>query len=469
LTKEEILYIIVIVFAVTVILGLILLCNHLEDVAKSPRVSRLSGPTYARTAIPPITKPTWHLKWSYDSFNLDDFIPHTVSMGGDGGQIFTLMYINPARNLLFSSYDNNDRPIPLIDYSGDLLVTLFPKAASSKNSDIHVSLAQEAEILDYQDVIVRKFETSSVTPDWEKEVFTHIVNQDFTGLSISDDGEIILVTIYDMTNGKVYLITMDNEGNVIYEGHAPTLGGFYGDSIENDYKLSGDGSTIILRTPLKATIRDIYGNILDSIYDISGFNTHALSMSFDGSRIVLVFGNSLIKTFDKNLNNDYVESRIITLSQNDILTSTELSEDGNTLVYSYYNMVQDILVIQAVDITNGVTELMRKEYSVPGTLINQVRKISINSDGSRFAAGLWGDEQNSVPELLVFDVNQNEPIAEMDLYYDDINAGVPYHNDVVSVIDLEISPDGTKVVVAHKGDHANNLAGGGKIQLYEYS
>jgi len=143
----------------------------------------------------------------------------------------------------------------------------------------------------------------------------------------------------------------------------------------------------------------------------------------------------------------------VPLGTNQYAATVALSADGSTLVAGVQTLteLEDARLI-ALDVASQ-QPLWDTTFSGGGEYQNIVAELSITPDGERFAAGLWGDEDNLVPEVLVFRRESPNPLIE--------------HHLEGSVMDLDLAPNGIDLAVASKGVHANVLGGGGALSYFK--
>jgi len=216
--------------------------------------------------------------------------------------------------------------------------------------------------------------------------------------------------------------------------------------------LSDDGSTLYWASSSTCTLWDVASRTtITSFALFTSLDCHAISG--DG-RVFAYGGFNTVKIYERQTGGGYGFTHQMTVPGQAVCGRIDISADGSTLVTGFnlwdFNLG---VVIQALDIPTK--QLTMSDTAIgAGTLQNVVADIAVADDGRRFAVGLWGDEAGLVPELRLYRREQSAPSATYD-----------YPG---SVYDLDISPDGERVVVGTKAVHANVYAGGGTIDLYRF-
>ncbi|MFH1452341.1 MAG: WD40 repeat domain-containing protein [archaeon] len=395
------------------------------------------------------------LLWSLDfaSEIEDEELIMSVTLGDDGNGVFFQTGPVDGDYKLISSFDSGSLE-PIFNIGADDY-NIWSNVVSAKKDDVYVSHSQRevGGSLSVREGIVRKFTSSSNNPDWEHVIPGVIYDHKNSKVFMSDDGETIVTMAWNYDGSSfrnIFEVLNPDTGVPIIQ--IPDISLIW--NYKGEAALSGDGSTFVVRNGFYTKIIDTAtGNILFS--DLIIKDSEEVHISYDGS--LIFFGLESLTKLERQPNGDYLESSFINVgdlgySQAQFVEMA-LSEDGSKLYYGLrFSDGSRQHKIGVYDIVNG-QNLM--EYTVIGVgqYSNTIDVISVSESGEIFAVGMWGDEFHSIPEVLIFDVNQNEPIGEY------VQEG--------SVFGLEVSPDGTKVAVAVKAQHMSELGGGSYVNLYE--
>jgi hypothetical protein len=376
------------------------------------------------------------------------WIAETVAIGNEGSQVFTEFGSLQNSVMLFSAFDVNP-PSPA--WSDEGVVYNFARhVASASDADVHVSLHQEFEAgsTSIRRAVLRCYTSSSDAMDWSYELPVSIPGHTHSDLRVSAGGERIITEVYDSYQGRTHISTFDsNAGQPMAAQWLQTMGAVHA------FALSADGTVAAVASDMSLLVLDVDTLAVKfTKYFIGTPNYGALSISGNGD--VVVYGSYMkALVFEASGPDAYVEMPSIALTQGRYCNEIGISRDGTTLVMGLNTF--DNLARAEVLAMDFATRQVVNEYEIAGVggYQNSVCGIGVARDGSRFVVGLWGDQGQTVPEVLMFGRGSHEPIFEIDL--------------PGSVNALDLSPEGDRVAIASKGTHANVLGGGGAIWLFE--
>jgi WD40 repeat protein len=413
----------------------------------------LAGSAFLGMAALTAASAQTQLVWSVDS-GTEGWLPRTVSIGNEGTQVFTRVgpFYDHAR--VYSAHDANP-PTPVWART-ETHNTYKHKVASAELTDLHVSIHEEyvGGTSGPKRPIVEKLTTSSGTLDWSYTIPTDHYGNELSEVFVSEDGVVIVAVSYDLSatfDPRVVVFT-PNSSVPIANSLVSTVGA------PDRVLLSGDGSTLYIWGGSRITIVDIPSLQTiwtGAIFDEGLQSGHAIS--YDGRTIAFGAGNGL-RIYERQGSN-YVELHRYYFPSDFRCEAVDLSRDGSKLAAganaSFDNLTVQIVALKRnlTDSTQPLVVTMLNEQEGQGTYANIVSHIAMAADGSTFAVGLWGDEDNTIPEVQFFDSRQNEPIGTHDL--------------PGSVMALDLSDDGKRAAVAAKATHANVFAGGGSVSLFE--
>ncbi|MCC6406784.1 MAG: hypothetical protein IT453_06445 [Planctomycetes bacterium] len=382
--------------------------------------------------------------WSYGDNGLA-WIATAVSIGDRGGQVFTEFDQNSERAELFSVYDTSP-PTPVWTDTTPF-GTEFRQVASADAQPIHVAIDQVVlgGQMTTRQAILRKYTSSSGTPDWTY-TFAPVINAQ-SNVAISRDGQRIVAAIFDDTNWEVEIAVFAPGSNVPLSYTAVPTGT---NGYLRGFDLSSDGSTLYFTGGTTAYLFDVasaqvvHTSPLNALFDshaISGDGKVFANGSFNAMYVWEKQGATWVNTFTRSVAGQCYCAEI------------DISDDGSTIAsgwtfYSNYLTVR----VEALDVATKATT-MSNVASGLGSKQNVIADVSISADGKHFAVGVWGDAGGIVPELRIFDRAQNAPIATID------TPG--------SVFDVEISADGKRAIAGSKAVHANDFGNGGRLDLLD--
>ena len=383
--------------------------------------------------------------WRYESDG--SWIAEAVSLGNKGTQVFTEhgSYQNEAA--LLSAHDGaNVSPVWSDSSVGYNFVR---RVASAENTDLHVSTHQEYadETHASRHAVLRCFDSTSSSPRWTFNSPILIGSHDHSAVAISDDGQTIVLAIYDSSSGgTVVSVFGPDSATPTAETELSTLGGF------GALALSSDGSTLAVSAPYKQTILDLEGLVVEhSVVTVTGAQYGDVAVSADGDLVALGTPGDFT-VFQRGEQGGYHESYAFPVDPGVVVRGLALSEGGDVLIAGLqsFSQMNDARIV-IVDLDQAVVV---QDFTIQGagSYQNTIQELACSRDGSSYVLGMWGDEQDTVPEVMVFETHSTVPLLA------DFLPG--------SVNDLDFSADGSWLAVASKGVHANTWGTGGSISLY---
>jgi len=425
------------------------------------------------------TSHTQGLKWTYDDpFNL---ALSFISIGNFGATLFSVPELFSSIFMLSTS--DVHPPTPYFDLEHEHLQRQN-RVASARNADVHVEFTGNTTngFSGPTTNSIRRISEDGVVL-WEYVFPGEGSNSIQGGVDISDDGNTIasISWQYNGTTSAMYLVTLDKDGNIIYEGY-PGLWGFLIGGITNyGYALSGDGSTLAVVTNLREHILETHtGNIIGSESNYNADTTGAIAINHDGTRVVSkhnVFNstsgenNFAIRIFDypfASSNEEFIYPKGI--EDDNIVTGPSgigISDDGTKIAYGYIydghywdhtpGPLQWKGGFDLLDITSIQNPSLLVQYDYEPEAVGNGKysqSVEIAADGSRFAVGFQGNaaqEWAHGGQVLVFDQGQNEPLHE---FY------VPG-----PVKDIALTADGTRLGVSFN-HYSNQASTDGQLSVF---
>ena len=385
------------------------------------------------------------LAWSYQSDG--SWIADAVSLGEAGTQVFSEHGAYSNAVVLLSAHDA-DPPAPVWSNEASGL-NFFRRVDSADHGGAHVALHQEylPGSNSQRQALLRYYSAGSSIPAWSYTFPVVIPNHPYSHVRISEDGDRVVGVVYDMSLGKTFVASFDGSSSTpTATAWITTLGVYKG------FDLSADGSTVALVSDLKVTLLDAVTLAETHAKYIFGQSVQgALGVSGDGG-LVAVGVTSEAWIFERGATGPYTQTASVAYPAGTFCLELGVSADAGTLVLGLNAAGNPSLArVRAVDLPSRQVT-MDHPLQGSGEYMNNVERVSVAADGSRFAVGLWGDELETLPEVLVFRRHQDGPVFTYDL--------------PGSVTSLDLSPAGDRLAVGSKGGHASEIASGGAVWLF---
>jgi len=384
------------------------------------------------------------LLWRHESDG--SWIAESASLGNHGTEVFVEYGDFDNRAALLSGHASNaDTPIWQVD---QVHLNVRRRVDSSEFTSVHVSAhLLYDEVADTWQTQLRKFSLGSTVADWQFDSSIVSLSPEYLDVAVSDDGQRIVLIEWDpAANGsRVSLFGPDSAVPVAVHA-VPSFGGV------RRFQLSEDGSTLLLVSNQKVTLVDVASGAVvyeDYLFGIAEYFSFAIS----GDGAVLGYSKmGSIRTYHRNEVGVYEQGPVHSPGQGHYARAMDLSMDGGVLFAGLQKLGNlNAVRFKAIDTATG-TVLLDHELEGSGALSNLIESVECSSDGTRFAAGLWGDADGVAPEVLAFEVGEAGPILAEDL--------------PGSVYSISLSPDGRHLAVASKGVHSSVWGGGGAFSLY---
>lgn len=392
--------------------------------------------------------------WTFPSDGT--WIADTVSLGNGGTQVLSSWGAYARTTALFSIHDDGGLATPVWT-SGDLGFNWRRRVASADEADVHVELHQryaspgsQARVVD-----LTVYTSSDASPAWSTTLPLELPALSEAEVVVSADGSRIIAYVSDAASGGAHVTTVtstvDADGVRTFSLGASGLIPLT--SNPSVFCASADGSTVAIGTISRITVADV--DTISVLQVLSHFGQPqygALSLSSDGGR--LSFGTMhKLRVFERGADDLYASILELDLQQGQFCLRAVLSPAGDQCTVGLHEFGNSAdATITTIDVGTG-TKIFERSYSSEGAHQNYVWRLEYSADGSRVAAGLWGDEAGGVPELVVFEPANDEMLLEWDFEG--------------SVLDLDFAGNGHWLSVASKGVHANVLGGGGALSTFQ--
>ncbi len=403
-------------------------------------------------ALPPAPVPTAvviqtldaGLVWSKPDAG-EGWVGQSVALGQHGTLAFTEFDSATDRAELISSLD----VMPLAPLWTDPQPWTSQDARVDASADAGVLVSSRqfpvSGVSGPRQTIVSKYSAASAAgPDWEYTFPTSGYGP--ARALVSRDGRRIVAGLLDPLGSLRLAIFDPLSGVPTYTATLPC-----GPQLRA-FLLSDDGSTVYWASGTTCTVWDVASHAtIANFLLFTSLDCHAISG--DG-RVFAYGGFNTVDIYERSPGGSFVHTHQMTVPGQAVCGKIDISADGSTLVAGFNLWDFNVgVVIQALDVPTK-TLTMSDTAIGAGTLQNVVSDISMSDDGQRFAVGLWGDQAGLVPELRLYQRNQNAPVQTFD-----------YPGSVYSV---DMSPNGRRVLVGTKAVHANTYAGGGTVDLHRF-
>jgi hypothetical protein len=279
------------------------------------------------------------------------------------------------------------------------------------------------------------------TPEWTLD------------LSFGTNGTAILLTDEEGVNGFV-LLWRDVERELVVCRIDLVSGGLYdyvfypADSLDSA-TISADGSRLAVVSGTTLRILDEYGYLVEERGLFAA--TPALAFDTDGSHLA-VGGYGNVQLFEQQ-DGGYVQSLLLSAGATELAKVVDVSDDASVIAVGWWDAATgNDARFEVFDGANGDSLRELTYLGTPGGLQNSPSAVEVSRDGRRIACGSWGDG-DSDPELVLLGLDQAQPVLEADL--------------PGSVLHLDLDETGTRVLVAAKHLHANQMGVTGELRLYD--
>lgn len=387
--------------------------------------------------------------WSYPSDG--SWIGEAVSLGNHGTQVFSIYGAFLLRTALFSAHDSIEAtPVWVASESG---FNYERRVVSAETSDVHATMHQETVQGAQCKAVLRSYTSASAAPVFEHSVPAVFFSQPFTDVAISEDGTWTVGLTYDPSGGVTLISSVQSdvspEGlrsfSLNSETAVDTLGGV------EEFALSADGSTLVMRAHLKTTVFDVAtAQVVHEAFNFGQPNYGALDVAADGS--LYAYGSlGSAYVVERDASGAYSSPLEHDLGPATFCRQIAVSIDGTRLAVGVQKLGQSAAAsVRVLDTLTGAMTF-EKDLSGSGIWQNMFSGLEFSTDASRLAVGLWGDEGEEIPEVNVFSLVTGETLLS--------------HHFAGSVTDIDLSGNGDWLSVASKGTHANVMGGGGELTL----
>lgn len=376
----------------------------------------------------------------------EGWLARTLSVGNQGSEVFTLTGPLIDYTRIYSAYDTS--PPQAMLHSSSIPETQRHRVDSASNTDVHVSLydmLDQGTIGNLRKLVVKKYSASNL--DWTYNFPVQTNGHKDTFVAVSNDGETILAAAKNIFNGFSFDIAF-LKGNYSSTTATTTPVHFSPTGIFKSFGLSADGSTFFIagssgiqvgNTATRAITHNVSVPFVDSFRSkvvISGSGRFLAYATDSRVRILERTSSTYTVRYTYDIPGSYSYESHLDFSENDALLACGI------------NYPPDLHLARVVSfdvLASGGPRLLHTDLLTGGgDFDDRISDVSAAANGNRFVVGTWGDDQNLIPEVLVYGLVQSRPVGTVDL--------------PGSVWDLDMAADGKSFAVGFKHLHANVFA-----------
>ena len=475
LTVSEIIFVVVVTVLVSFITLEIIFQNFSEELGLSPFV--LGGGTATRVTVPQsgiggVPSSPWSKKWQweYPGYSyLDGPEGRLVGVGNGDSKVFSKMVFDEYPETLFDVV-NSDPAVPIFNY--DYLPLLggsdegLAIDASEANDIFAVVVYRKEGFTGPSKYILRVYDSAGLLWEYDSFASPAFGASYAADVAVSGDGNKVVVSTATSSSSievTIFDLTLSNP-ELSPDIRNPSTIVTYGKS-----KISEDLSSVLIQSGIWYTVYDI---LVDSLSTISSPSSSEFQsalpavISDDGSLVAIQTLNGSIATgidyginFYKKQGNSYAHYGWIKSPINLVnFGPLAISGDKSTFTIGWSGVsggnTYDGFIIQVIDLTSGFFGTVLMQDSLVGdqgggSLTNLVSAIDISANGQIIAVGSIGDGSELVDEVLIYNLgnaNPNSPEFKYRVFENEADG-------TGSVRGLDLSNDGTKLVVAASAGH----------------
>ena len=359
-------------------------------------------------------------------------IPNSAAMGAGGDEAWVSHSLNDERISKFTVAAGNTPDIVyslLAEQPGNLGV------AAASNGALGAAISQS----DTGTVTLRGFSNAGGSaPLWEYTFDDEYVETRTRSVAVNADGSRVAACAYD--GAETLLVILDGNGTVL---NSTTISGF---ALSLD--MDDSGNRVVVTAGATARLYDTNTMTEEFALAVSGAGGWA-RISNDGSAIADGgFNVRAAREIEGVWQVVYSGT-----GSSDWFGAVSLSADGQTLFAVSHDYASGYLENdhRIVDLNTGAV-VASSGFAGSGSYQNSVVSSEVNADGTVFVAATWGDQANTEPEIRVYDRDLNM-IDSLD------TDGSPFA--------MDLSRDGSRIVVSTKSVHANTFGSGGATQIFD--
>ena len=323
------------------------------------------------------------------------------------------------------------------------------KSRSAKKGNYHVAtyFTWANEQYSAQHRVLRLYESDTPTPVWTYVSPLQDLNNARFDAAISDSGNVIVLVEFNPYLARTVIRAFHPQSSIpFHESEVDTFLDAY------HFNLSADGDTVLLSNSNKAIAYSLSQGLVTFEKYFFHSNITSQSVSGDGSKIAFGFSGA-VEVYQNDDSHDLLHA--LTLDSGAVAKSVALSKNGKALAAG-----ATLFPLTDVQIKTWAlpSEVLLLEDWVMGEEVetlyyNDVHRLIFSANGSILAAGLFGDQNQTAPNLRLYNTRSGTLIDGQ------FGPG--------SILDLDFSADGRFVLANFKDGHANDWGGGGEVRCIE--
>lgn len=366
--------------------------------------------------------------WQYSD---DNSITNSVALADNNDESWVAHNLNFER-MAYHQTSGDGTPI----YEFDLAALDAPTVAVACAEDTSLGVLLTA---DPGGVVVRAFTSAGGnTPIWTYTFDSAYPSARYRSIDVSNDGSIVAAVASNPTVTQMAWIVILNgaTGAVLTEGAIST-------NSNVQLELTDDGSRAMLTLGAEARLIDTTTLATLHSFTVSGSGGYH-RISGDGT-VAVAGGFNYVAWRETRAGWSQIFNR--TAASNWFGGGAAVSGDGSTMFVVSYNYATGYLTLtyRILDLAAGGTEIAQIMTQGAGSFQDTVQIAHVDTTGTRFSVASWGVQNNAHPEVQVFD-RDLALIASVD------TPGSPF--------DMQMSADGSTLLIGSKAVHANTFGRG---------
>ena len=263
--------------------------------------------------------------WTHQSEN-QGWTPKNIALGDRGGQVLTQFGAGYDFSRLFSATDQGPALPVWENHIGAL--SYNQRTASADETDVYVTLHDQALTASTRRLYLRKFRSSSETPEWTYELPTITNTHDLFDVAVSEDGSRIVAATVNPATTEVDVFVLGPNSPTPQRTVSVPLFGFM-----RGLDLSADGSRLLVASDLFAKVVDLDNGVEVDAITLS-ISPLTLAISGNGDAIAIGGQNALsVMALDDDGDYEPVFTKLITGSW--YCREADISAGGETLACGF--------------------------------------------------------------------------------------------------------------------------------------
>lgn len=384
-------------------------------------------------------------RWSHAAPAARPWIPTAVDLAADGELVWAAPDVSSPHLLLLAGPGRLRPEVVGVD-RGPALHEGSYDVLGTRRADALFSLVQypAPDALHRRTVVARHdpLRAGRFAPAWTHDLGP-IVNAP-ARLAGSREGTVVVAAVHVPAAGEVQVDWIDGPSGALLE-RVRVPG-----AALRALSLSADGRRAGVSAGLDAYVLE-RGLATPRHREPLAAATDALALSGDG-RTLAVGGFGEVRLLAE-APGGFVQTVRVPAAPGELAARAALSDRAETVAIGWWSYQGGTsLRFELRDGASGAPLFEHARANPPGGLQDFPQVVRVTPDGSRAALGSWG-RGGAEPELLLVDRPTGAAVLQVDL--------------PGSVLALALSDDGTRVAVAQKAAHANQLATQGSVRLFD--